>query len=124
MARSLAAAEVVRKYIDEAFDPASPVMVLRWPAGEGNAERLWELPEGMCIAGQAPTHFGWRIRRTGPDAYNVRVAWGRTVLAWSDLPRLDLLGSCLGSILAALGVELWSVLGQPVPGSTTRQRAA
>ncbi len=124
MARSLPAAEVVRKFIDEAFDPIAPVLVLRWPALEGQAERLWELPEGLCVAGSAPTRFGWRIRRTGPDAYTVRLVWDRTVLAWSNLPRLEILGCCLGAVLAALGIELWSVLEQPVPGAASRPRAA
>jgi hypothetical protein len=124
MPRSLPAAEVVRKFIDESFDPASPVMVLRWPGGEGLAERLWELPEGLTIAGQAPSRFGWRIRRTGPDSYAVRLVWDRTVLAWQHLPRLELLGCCIGSILAALGVQLWSVLEQPVVGPSRLPRAA
>lgn len=124
MARSLPAAEIVRKFIDEAFDPHAPVLVLRWPAGEGLAERLWELPEGLCVAGQAPTRFGWRIRRTGPDAYSARVVWDRTVLSWQNLPRLELLGSCLGAVLAALGVQLWSVLEQPVAGPALMPRAA
>jgi len=124
MARTLPAAEVVRKFIDEAFDPVAPVLVLRWPAGEGQAERLWELPEGLCVAGAAPNRFGWRIRRTGADTYGVRLVWDRTVLTWSNLSRVELLGCCVGSMLAALGVELWSVLEQPVPGPGSRQRAA
>jgi hypothetical protein len=124
MPRSLPAAEVVRKFIDEAFDPASPVLVLHWPVGEGQAERLWELPEGLTIAGQAPTRFGWRIRRTGQDAYSVRLVWDRTILAWQHLPRLDLLSCCIGSILAALGIQLWSVLEQPVAGPVRSPRAA
>jgi hypothetical protein len=117
-------AEVVRKFIDEAFDPAAPVLVLRWPGNEGQAERLWEMPEGLCLAGSAPTRFGWRIRRTGADSYHVRIAWDRTVLAWASLPRAEVLGCCLGSVLAALGVELWSILEQPAPSAASRPRAA
>ncbi len=124
MARSLPAAEAVRKFIDEAFDPVAPVTFLRWPGSEGQAERLWELPEGLCVAGQAPTCFGWRIRRTGVDAYTVRIVWNRTVLAWAGLPRMEILGSCLGAIMAAMGVELWSVLEQPLPSGSARPRAA
>lgn len=124
MARSLPTAEVVRKFIDDAFDAHSPVMVLRWPGDAGQAERLWELPEGHVIAGQAPGRFGYAIRRTATDAYAVKVAWGRTTLSWSGVSRLELLGSCLGSVLASVGVDLWSVLEQPAPGGRVRPRAA
>ena len=124
MARSLPAAEIVRKFIDEAFDPHSPVMALRWPEAEGRAERLWELPEGLCVAGSAPARFGYSVRRHAADSYTVRVAWDRTVMSWTNLPRVEILGSCLGSLLAALGIDLWSVLEQPVPGARSRHRAA
>lgn len=124
MARSLPPAEVVRKYIDEAFDSHCPVLVLRWPAETAHAERLWNLPEGHCVAGYVPVRFGHVIRRTGPDAYNVRLVWDRTILAWSHVPRAELMESSLGSILAALGVDLWSMLEQPVPSARARPRAA
>ena len=39
------------------------------------------------------------------------------------LSRLEVLGSCLGPLLAALGIDLWSLLEQPVAGKV-RARAA
>jgi hypothetical protein len=125
MARSLPTAEIVRKYMDEHFDAHCPVLVLRWPADEGQAERLWDLPEGHCIAGEIPKRFGYAIRRTDADMYQVRILWNHTVLSWAAVSRMDLLASCLGSLLAALGVDLWSVLEQPLPSAARpRPRAA
>lgn len=124
MSRSLPTAEVARKFIDEAFDAHAPVLVLRWPGDAGQAERLWELPEGLCLAGPAPTRFGYVVRRTSPDAYAVRLVWDRAVLAWAHTSRMELLGSCLGSILAAIHVDLWSLLQQPAAGPRVRPRAA
>ena len=124
MARSLPTAEIVRKYMDDHFDSHSPVLVLRWPADEGQAERLWELPEGLCLAGSAPKRLGYVIRRTEADLYHVRIVWDRSVLSWAAVSRMDLLASCLGSLLAAIGVDLWSVLEQPLPTGRLRPRAA
>lgn len=124
MARSLPTAEIVRKYMDDHFDSHSPVLVLRWPADEGQAERLWELPEGLCLAGSAPKRLGYVIRRTEADLYHVRIVWDRSVLSWAAVSRMDLLASCLGSLLAAIGVDLWSVLEQPMPTGRVRPRAA
>ncbi|MFQ3592656.1 MAG: hypothetical protein SNJ82_05615 [Gemmataceae bacterium] len=124
MARSLPTAEIVRKYLDDHFDSHSPVMVLRWPADEELAERLWDLPDGLCLAGSAPRRLGYVIRRTHDDLYSVRLVWNRTVLSWNAVSRMDLLASCLGSLLAAIGVDLWSVLEQPLPSKHSRPRAA
>jgi hypothetical protein len=124
MARSLPTAEIVRKYVDDHFDANVPVLVLRWPADEAQAERLWELPEGVCLAGSAPKRFGYLFRRTPDDLYQVRLAWNRTVLSWSAVSRMELLASSLGSLLAAVGVDLWSVLEQPLPTGRPRPRAA
>jgi hypothetical protein len=124
MARSLPTAEIVRKYMDDHFDSHSPVLVLRWPADEGQAERLWELPEGLCLAGSAPKRLGYMIRRIEADLYHVRIVWDRSVLSWAAVSRMDLLASCLGSLLAAIGVDLWSVLEQPMPTGRVRPRAA
>ena len=58
MARTLPTAEVVRKYIDESFDAHAPILVLRWQDTSGPGERLWELPEGMCVVGVHATSLG------------------------------------------------------------------
>jgi hypothetical protein len=102
--------EVVRKYLDEAFDPRAPVMVLRW---DGGGERLWELPEGLCVTGPAPAKLGLSVRRRDADRYAVRLLWDRTTLGWEDVSKVELLGCCLGPLLAALGLDLWSLLDQP-----------
>jgi hypothetical protein len=122
MAITLPAAEVVRKYVDETFDPHTPVLALRWDA-DGPAERLWELPEGLCVVGGPPTRLGLAIRRQPGGDYAVRLLWERTLLSWSALSRLEMLGSCLGPLLAALGLDLWSLLEQPA-APRARPRAA
>ncbi|NBO92764.1 MAG: hypothetical protein EBV06_10720 [Planctomycetia bacterium] len=124
MARSLPTAEVVRKYIDEAFDTHSPVLVLRWPGDVGQSERLWELPGGLCVAGFPPTRLGYVIRRTTVDTFAVRLVWDRTILSWSGVSRMELMATCLGSLLAAIRVDLWSLLEQPDFASRIRPRAA
>jgi hypothetical protein len=124
MARSLPTAEVVRKYIDESFDANAPVQVLRWPGDSAQAERLWELPGGHCVAGVAPTRVGWVIRRSAADTFSVRLLWDRTTLSWPAVSRTELLASCLGALLAAVGVDLWSVLEQRITADRLRPRAA
>jgi hypothetical protein len=123
MLTALPAAEVVRKYVDELFDPHTPVLVLRWTGDSGPAERLWELPEGLSVLGGPPTRLGVSIQRESGGGYAVRLLWDRTLLAWPALSRLELLGSCLGPLLAALGIDLWSLLGQ-TGTSKVRPRAA
>jgi hypothetical protein len=124
MMQTVLAGEVVRKYIDDSFDAYTPVMVLRWADNPGQADRLWELPEGMCIVGGGPLLFGIRIRRQSPDTYAVRLLWETTQMRWAALSRVALLGSCLAPLLGALGIDLWSLLEQPLPGTRIRQRAA
>jgi hypothetical protein len=120
---TLPTVEVVRTYFDEAFDAQAPVRVLRWD--EGHAERLWELPDGVSIVGPPPRGFGFQMRRLAADSYAVRVAWDRTLLAWSSLSRVELLSSCLSPLLGALGTDLWHLLDQPTaPGYRFRERAA
>ena len=121
MSIALPTAEVLRKYVDETFDWHAPVLVLRWQ--EGPAERLWELPEGLSVVGGPPSLLGVSIRRVAAGTYAVRLLWERTLLAWPALSRLELLGSCLGPLLGALGIDLWSLLDQPSPGKA-RPRAA
>src|SRR6185437_4623442 len=107
MAQTLPPAEVIRQYIDDDFDAFTPVLVLRWQDAPGSGERLWELPEGMCVVGAAPRRLGVRIRRQSRETYAVRLLWDSTQLSWPALSRLELLTSCLAPLLAALGVDLW-----------------
>ena len=124
MSRSLPPAQVVRKVIDEAFDIHSPVFVLRWDEGGASIERLWELPDGFSIVGVAPERFWLLIRRDSSDAYNVQMLWDRTQLVWRCVSRLDLLASCLAPLLAAVGLDLWSLLEQPIPSARMHRWAA
>src|SRR5271155_4011490 len=106
MVRTLPTAQVIRKYIDESFDAHAPILVLRWQDASGPGERLWELPEGMCVVGTPPRRLGVRIRRLAEDRYQVRLLWENTQLNWPGLPRVELLASCLSPLLAALGMDL------------------
>jgi hypothetical protein len=115
-------AEVVRKYLDDAFDARTPVMVLRWDGGD--RERLWDLPEGLCVTGPAPAKLGLCVRRLdAAGRYAVRLLWDRTTLAWPDVSRTELLACCLGPLLAAAGLDLWSLL-EHQPAARLRSRAA
>lgn len=118
MVQALPTPEVVRCYFDDAFDPHLPAMHLRW-GQTGRPERLWELPEGVCLVGPAPQRFGVNIQRQGPDSYSVRLLWDRTCLNWLSLTRVQLLTSALAPLLGALGTDLWYLLDQPVAGYTT-----
>jgi hypothetical protein len=122
MSIALPTAEVVRQEIDDTFDRHTPVLILRWQE-EGPAERLWELPEGLCVVGGPPGRLGVSIRQGLGDDFAVRLLWERTLLSWPALSRMELLGSCLASLLAALGFDLWSMLEQPTR-SRVRPRAA
>jgi hypothetical protein len=124
MPAKLPSAEVVRKFVEESFDPHAPVLVLRWPEPAGSAERLWELPEGLSILGKPPRQFGLQLRRQAADGYAVRMVWERTQLSWPALSRMELLGSSLAALLSAVGLDLWSMLEQPVAGARPRVRAA
>lgn len=124
MARTLPSAEVVREYIDEAFDSETPIRVLRWDDEPGRGERLWELPEGMCVVSTAPRRLGVRIRRHDEETYSVRLLWDNTQLNWPALSRMELLASCLSPVLGALGVDLWALLEQPLTARRTTRLAA
>ena len=124
MARTLPAAGVIREYIENSFDAQAPVMVLRWDDEPGRGERLWELPEGLCIVGAAPRRLGFRIRRHNEDSYAVRLLWDNTQLIWPALSRMELLASCLTPVLGALGIDLWSLLEQSFSAPRGEQRAA
>ena len=96
---------------------------LRW-AEAAACERIWELPEGLSVVGSPPRQFALRVQRQSTDGYAVRLVWDRTQLNWPALARLELLGSCLASLLSSLGLDLWSLLEQPVSGLRLRPRAA
>jgi hypothetical protein len=105
--------EVVRCYFDDAFEPHLPALCLRWEDSE-RIDRLWELPEGVCISGPPPGQFGFHVRRTAADAYAVRLLWDRSCFLWPSLRRVQLLSSALAPVLSALGTDLWYLLDQPV----------
>jgi hypothetical protein len=124
MPQTLSAPEVLRTWFDEAFNPRLPALCLRWDEG-GQAEKLWELPEGVSIVGPAPRSFGFSARRIDDDLYAVRLLWDQTRLSWPGLSRAQLLTSALAPLLAALGTDLWCLLDQPLPSAHRgRPRAA
>jgi hypothetical protein len=112
---TLPAPEVVRCYVDTGFQPHFPAMRLRWdPGAFGAAERLWYLPEDVCLTGPAPEAFGVTIQRRAADSYAVRVLWNRMCFSWAGLKRVQLLTSALAPLLRAMGTDLWQLLEQPV----------
>jgi hypothetical protein len=122
MTQSLPSVEVIRKFIDTDFDPRSPVLVLDW--SDSHSERLWELPMGLCVVSAPPRQFALQARRHEVDSYAVRLRWDGTLLSWPALSRVELLGSCLSPLLSALGLDLWSLLEQPIPSRRSWARAA
>jgi hypothetical protein len=125
MRQALPQPEVVRCYFDDSFHPRLPAMCLRWDADNGQGlERLWELPDGVCLAGPPPKHFGVSIQRRGADGYSVRLLWNHTGLTWSSLTRAELLTSALAPLLAAMGTDLWHLLDQPIRAESSMPRKA
>ena len=113
MSQSLPTPTVLARSIDNSTGLPLSVFELRWEE-PAHTERLWDLPEGLCVVGPPPARFGVKIERTGPDSYSVRLLWERTALAWEGLGRVPLLTSALSPVLAALGCDFRSVLDQPV----------
>jgi hypothetical protein len=113
MVETLAAPEVLCSYFDESFEPPLPAMCLTWEAEEAG-ERTWELPEGIVVTSPPPRCFGIDVRRQGGAAYAVRLLWDRTRLTWTAAAREQLLDSALAPLLAALGIDLWCLLDQPL----------
>lgn len=124
MPAPLPSVEIIRKDLDVSFDNHAPVLVLRWTDQGPASERLWELPDGFIILSSPPKRFALRIQRLATDCYTVRLVWEHTQLYWTGISRLQLLGSSLSSLLAALGMDLWSLLEQPLPAGRLRPRAA
>jgi hypothetical protein len=115
MVKTLPEPEVVHCYFDEGFHPRVPAMCLRWQPEEfGQTKRLWELPEGISLAGPAPQRFGVSIQRQSADGYTVQLLWDRTRLCWPNLNRAQLLTSCLTPLLGAMGTDMWYLLDQPI----------
>ena len=122
MVQTLPQPDVLRCYFDDGFQPRLPAMSLRWEAGA--QERLWELPDNVCIAGPPPHRFGISIRRRAHDTYAVRLLWNQTGLSWPALTRAELLGSALSPLLGAMGTDLWHLLDQPVSAEACLPRKA
>lgn len=125
MITTLAAPRVLRHYFDDEFHPPLPALWLRWDADPSDqGEKLWDLPEGVCLTGPAPERFGVRIQRRGADAYHVRLLWDQTRLCWPSLKRVQLLTSSLAPLLGAVGTDLWHLLEQPVGAEARTLRKA
>jgi len=116
--------EVIRRYTDAEWQPPLPAMRLRWDPHATGFDRLWDLPESVCMTGQAPERFGISIERHGEDAYAVRVLWNQTHLSWPALKRVQLLTSALAPLLAALGIDLWQLLAEPARAMLRLPRVA
>ena len=118
--------DVLRCYFDDEFEPPLPAMALRWQSnGTDATERLWCLPEGVCVVGLAPQRFGLTIQRRQLDTYYVRLLWDSSCLQWPALTRAQIMTSVLNPLLAAMGTDLWYLLDQPVgmPPPAPRQAA-
>jgi len=125
MPQTVLAPEVVRSDFDDGFDPLAPVWYLRWDAaGSAPPPRLWELPEGVSLVGPPPGRFGVSVRPTRGGSYAVRVLWDRTTFSWAALSRVELLGSALAPLLAAVGKDLWQMLEPHGRGVRLPRRAA
>jgi hypothetical protein len=125
MDQGLPAPEVLRCYFDESFDPHLPAMCLRWDGMGEPAPRDWRLPEGLSLRGLPPTRFGLHVHRSAEDCYTVQLLWDRTCLIWLSLTRREILACDLGTVLVALGTDLWYLLDQPIdPQPSPSPRAA
>src|ERR1700693_1189172 len=112
--RDLPRPDVLRCFFEDSFQPPLPAMVLRWAEdAPGVADRIWHLPDGVCMKGLAPTRLVITIDRHGENAYQVRVLWNGLCLSWERLSRVQIMASSLAPVLAALGTDLWDLLSQP-----------
>jgi len=94
------------------------------PEESETPERLWALPEGVSVFGPSP---GALRRQRAADVWSRlrRARSGdRTLFTWGALSRMQLLGSALAPLLAALGKDLWHLLEQPARGSGFAPRRA
>jgi hypothetical protein len=126
MASTLPSADVVSCYLDDRFSPRVSALRLRWDGpAEGSGERLWDLPEGVCIVGPPPERFGFSIERRAVDSYTVRLIWDRSGFSWTGLCRVQLLASALAPLMHAIGSDLYAQLDGPIhaEAGTTRRAA-
>jgi len=120
MIASLPTPAILRRYIDASVEPPLPALEVAWDAEVG--ERIWELPEGVCVVGPAPRVVGIKVERGPRDGLSVRLRWDRNFFAWDGLTRVQVLTSSLAPLLRALGHDLDRLLGPPAFPS--RGRAA
>ncbi len=125
MLGTLSKPEVLRQGVDRETQPTVPALWLRWndnayPA----AEKIWYLPQDVCLTGPAPQRFGVTIVRRGQDAYQVRLVWNDMSFSWQALRRVQLLSSALNPLLQALGQDLWQMLEQPLLGTQSHPALA
>jgi hypothetical protein len=126
MVQMLPAVEVVRRSVEGSLDISLPVLTLRWAQPtHSQSERLWELPEGVCMVGPGPERFGFSFRALDNGDFTVRLLWDRTTLHWPAVSRVELLASSLAPLMGAVGLDLWALLDQPAKaGPRLRGRAA
>ena len=107
--------EIVRCYFDKGTDSSVSAMELRWDDDTPTVvENVWHLPDGVVVKGAAPKRFGVTVRRTGRDAYNVRVLWNNLSLVWDDLTARHILASSLCIVLRSLNTDVADLLEQPI----------
>jgi hypothetical protein len=106
--------QVVRCFFESNLEEPLPAMELRWDADLGAFERTWYLPDKVSIKGPAPHRFGVTIRRTGENAYNVRLLWNCLCLNFDELSRTQIMTTSLTHLLNALGTDVWYLLNQPL----------
>ncbi len=107
--------EIVRCFFDGGTESPLSAMELRWDDdAPAIVENVWHLPDGIVVKGSAPKRFGITVRRTGPNAYHVRVLWNRLSLAWNGLTARQVLASSLCIILRSLDTEVADLLDQPI----------
>jgi len=121
MPQRLPAATVVGRRMVTHTAVDVPVRSLVW---DEPTERIWELPEGVCLAGPAPEQIGLAVERRCIDSYSVRLLWDRNVFGWESLSRVQLLTSCLGPVLQAAGSDLRALLDQPIRPRRLKPMAA
>jgi hypothetical protein len=125
MLETLPKPEVLRQGVDREQNPSVPAQWLRWNHdAPTTAEKIWYLPQDVCLTGPAPERFGVTIQRRGVDSYSLRLVWNDMSLSWHGLRRVQILSSALNPLLNALGQNLWHMLEQPVRGEKSHPSLA
>lgn len=107
-------------YFDEAFTPHLAAMRLRWP--QAAEDRLWRLPQGVCLSGPPPERLGVNLQRLAPNTYALCLVWDEKGFRWASLTAAELITGDLCVLLEAIGTDLRGWLTQPV--STTAHSLA